>query len=181
MATPKPDILTPQVEYIHNEIFKNGNTHAFAIANNGSGPVLAYLGRKCRIGIMAVNLVKDNQHVAISHRTPLPYYIALAQNESSQLISLVIRYGENLPLLLSCEEDLRLRGQIMAYSRDAHGKNQAVAHALFWPEFSSAYAYIKRRNSALLEGDAELCHHLLLCGAIIGSALEQAHEAGGAK
>lgn len=165
-------VPTPQMERIHHLIFAQHSPHAFAIANQGKGPVLTYQGHHCWVNTLAAHFICGNQHMAFSHLSQPPYFIAVAQEKDGGPL-LMSMYRSGPDPLFEVNEDIDLTGHIIAYSQSADGVNQAFAQAIFLPRHSHLFVNLDRRDSMLLEDHPEVCRHLLMCSVLIEDLLEK--------
>lgn len=163
---------TPLMERINKQLIQQGHLNAFAIADFGEGPILTY--RKChsRVSTLSVNLTDGKRSIKFSNHSKPPYLIALAQEKPDQPI-FTVAYREAPNPVLEHGLESHITGQVLAFGRSPSGSLHTLAHALYLPEYSCVFASVVRNNSLLLEGNPELCGHLLTCGAMIDALLCQ--------
>lgn len=166
-------VPTPQMERIHHMIFDQHSPHAFAIVNQGKGPVLAHQGHHCWVKTLAAHFICGSQQMAFSHLSQPPYFIAVAK-ETDDGPLLMSRYQSGPDPLFESNGDVDLTGHIIAYSQSADGVNHALAQAVFLPRCSHLFVKLDRcRGSMLLEDHPELCKHLLMCSVLIEDLLDK--------
>lgn len=144
---------------------------SFSVLNFGGGPILKYRGGVCRVNTMELRLIQGDRTFELTHLSPPPYLLIVGQEKDSSPLLTVLYQGDRCPVL-EYDESFSMTGQILVYGCE-YGKDEVLVHALYSPQRSHVYTVCERTCSLLLEGNAELCRHLLLCGKLMGWSLEK--------
>lgn len=142
---------------------------SFSVANFGDGPLLQYRGNACPISTMELRLIQSSGILELTHLSPPPYLLIVGR-ERDTLPLLTVLYQEDRYPVLEYDGSTDMTGQILAYGCE-YGQGEVLAHAVYAAQKSQVYTACDRTCSLLLEGNAELCKHLLLCGKLMGWSL----------
>lgn len=165
---------TPLVQRIHAVVSRQGR-QAFAVANFGDGLGLTYRGCQCQVDTFCLNLLHEGKSFTLSQLSSPPFFVLAAREAEDKPLAMAI-YGDSPFPLLEIVGNESVTGQILVHSASPTGVSQTFIHAVFAPGKSDIFALSSRFGSLLMEANAELCHHLLMCGKLTDSLLVQVQE-----